>query len=272
MTSTESEETPLSSTEKEEGYILTCVRYVKSDVQLEAENLGVYGLKRTRTIPAKIQALVPLTPEILKVTFRLPPTRKLEFLEGQYLNVIRGGIKRSYSIASSKQADFIELFIKNYEGGKMSAYWFEDAKLNDLVRLEIPHGTFFLRNHKNKKQLVFVATGTGIAPIKAILESPENLNKLRCFDRVIVLWGMRYEKDLFWKPNSSLVEFFPVLSREYTPKKYVQDVISDLNLDFPKAVVYACGADEMIKDTKAIVINKGLDPKCFFSDAFVASN
>jgi CDP-4-dehydro-6-deoxyglucose reductase len=271
-TLTESEELPLNTEEKNSGYVLTCVRKPLSDIELDAEDLSEYGFSQSVTIPAKINAIQELTPEIIQVSLRVPPNQKVNFLEGQYLNVIWNGIKRSYSIASSSSSAEIELIIKNYQGGAMSAYWFEQAKPNDLLRMEIPKGTFFLRNHPEMENLVFLAAGTGIAPIKSILESTSNQGKLGQFKRIIVLWGMKYEKDIFWKPSSSEIEFIPVLSRENQPKRYVQDSIASLELDMAKTVIYACGSDDMIQEAKHNTIQLGLNLNHFYSDAFVASN
>lgn len=98
---TEFEESPISSFEKSEGFILTCIRRPLSDLELDAEDLGDYGFSQSVTIPAKINTIQELTPEIIQVNLRVPPNQKVDFLEGQYLNVIWNGIKRSYSIASS---------------------------------------------------------------------------------------------------------------------------------------------------------------------------
>lgn len=271
-TTTESDESPLNREEKNRGYVLTCVRKPLSDIELDAEDLSEYGFSQCVTIPAKINAIKELTPEIIQVNLRVPPNQLVNFLEGQYLNVIWNGIKRSYSIASSSSSSEIELIIKNYPNGAMSAYWFGQAKPNDLLRLEIPKGTFFLRNHTEIENLVFLATGTGIAPIKSILESSSNQSKLGQFKRIIVLWGMKYERDIFWKPESSRIEFIPVLSRESQPKRYIQSQISYLELDMSKTVIYACGSDDMIQEAKNKSIQQGLKSNHFYSDAFVASN
>ncbi|WP_100627196.1 2Fe-2S iron-sulfur cluster-binding protein [Algoriphagus formosus] len=271
-TVTESDELPLSSEEKNQGYILSCVRKPISDIELEAEDLSQYGFSNPITIPAKINTIKSLTPEIIQVNLRVPPNQKVNFLEGQYLNVLWNGIKRSYSIASPTNSSEIELIIKNYEGGAMSAYWFEQAKPNDLLRLEIPKGTFFLRNHSDKDTLVLLATGTGIAPIKAILESPSTQEKLKEFNRVIVLWGMKFEREIFWKLNQDNVEFIPVLSRESQPKHYIQDKLSDLKINWTNTVVYACGSYQMIQAAKKRTLELGLNSNHFYSDAFVASN
>lgn len=268
----DTDEIPLTASEKSEGYVLSCIRKPTSDIELEAEDLSEYGLTKPKTVPAKINEIIPLTEGIILVKLRFPPNQKSQFLEGQYVNVIKGTLKRSYSIANSNNSEDLELIIKNYQGGLMSKYWFEEAKINDLLRLEIPKGTFFLRQHSSKSALVFLATGTGIAPIKAILENPKNQEAIAHYKQVIVLWGMKYLKELFWTPSQDSIKFVPVLSRETLPKKYVQDYLSELSIDWHNSVIYACGSDEMIKIAKQRSIQLGLKPNHFYSDAFVASN
>jgi CDP-4-dehydro-6-deoxyglucose reductase len=271
-TNTASQELPLSQMERNEGYVLTCVRKPLTDIELVAEDLSKYGFTSAVTIPAKINSVSKLTSEIILVGLRLPPNQKVSYLEGQYVNVIWNGIKRSYSIASPVSSSEIQLIIKNYTGGKMSDYWFNQSRINDLLRLEIPKGTFFLRNHQDKETLIFLATGTGIAPIKAMIESDSNRAKLLGFKKIVVLWGMKYGSEIFWRPSDSPIDFIPVLSREIQPKKYVQDSIRELKINWANSVVYACGSNEMIQTARQISVDLGLNPIHFYSDAFVASN
>lgn len=261
----------LSEDDRSKGFILSCIHSPKSDVEISLEDLSIYGLSRAKTLPAKVSEINFLTEEIILVKLRFPPTQKPVFLEGQYVNVIKGNLKRSYSIASANTNQEFELIIKNYSGGQMSRYWFHDAKINDLLRIEVPLGTFFLRQHFHLDNLVFLATGTGIAPIKSITENPAFRNQILNFNRVILLWGMKYENEIFWAPNVN-IEFMPVLSRVAHPKKYVQDVLKELNLDFNKTAIYACGSNSMINDSMAIAFQNGIQKDNFFSDAFVASN
>lgn len=267
----EIDELPLSESEKSQGYILSCIRKPVSNIVIEAEDLSEYGLLKPKTIPAKINDITKLTENIIKVNLRFPPNEKPTFLEGQYINVIKGNLKRSYSIASSRESEKLELIVKNYRGGEMSKFWFEEAKINDLVRIEIPKGTFFFRNFNNIDNIIFLATGTGIAPIKSIFESKLFQEKMKSFKRVIILWGMKSKNDIFWRPEIN-VEFIPVLSRESFPKKYVQNFVQELNLNFDKAAIYACGSDTMIQQVREIAIEKGLSSNNFYSDAFVPSN
>lgn len=222
-TRTDQDEISLSDQEKQENYILTCVRKAKSDIYLDAEDLGKYGLSKTQTIPAKVKKITQLTEGIKEITLRVPPNQKVNFLEGQYINVLCKGIKRSYSIASTSTQSDIQLIIKNFPNGKMSQYWFNESKVDDLLRIEIPKGTFFLRNHPNKENIIFLATGTGIAPVKSIIESASNQQKLSEYSRIIILWGLKYKHELFWKPESIKVEFRPIFSRETENKNYVQN-------------------------------------------------
>lgn len=271
-TETNTEELTLIADDRNNGFVLTCVRKPLTNLVIEAENLSQYGFTQAKTIPAKINEITKLTQDILSVKLRLPPTQNIEFIEGQYLNTIWKGVKRSYSIASASSSGTIDLIIKYYPNGTMSEYWFNEAKINDLLRLEIPKGTFFLRKNDNLENLIFVATGTGIAPIKSIIESAKNQDKFNQYQRIIVLWGMKYEHEIFWKPSSQQVEFIPVLSRENGAKDYVQYHLPKLDVDWTKTAIYACGSDIMIQEVNRKCIELGLITKNFYSDAFVVSN
>jgi len=271
-------EISLNETEKGAGYILSCIRTPKSDMSIQAEDLSEYGMSIPKTLPAKINKIVKLTEDVIKVELRLPPNQLLNFIAGQYVNIIKGNIKRSYSVgSSSNEKGLIELFIKKYPGGLLSNYWFNEAKINDLLRIEGPRGTFFVRNNSGCENIIFLATGTGIAPVKSILESL-TVSKEDFRDKNIYLfWGVRNFTDLFWSPESIglNINYFPVLSREINPKTYeghVQNVLLSKNIKLPKSIVYACGSNEMILEAKIKLIEKGLPENNFYSDAFVTSN
>jgi CDP-4-dehydro-6-deoxyglucose reductase len=264
-------EISLSEEDLSNNYILTCVRKPLSDLFIDTEDLSLFGLKKPLLLPTKVSAFENLTDSILKVKLRLPPAQNFKFIEGQYVDIIKGSIKRSYSIASSSSSDYLDLFIKKYDGGLMSHYWFNDLAINDLLRIEGPKGTFFLRNHLDKDTLVFVCTGTGIAPIKSIIESESFNEKTKFFKEIFVFWGMRYQKEIFWKPKNNRVKFIPVLSSKFKKRQYVQDKISDYNFNFNKTIVYACGSDSMIRQLKIKMLNSGLLDKDFYSDSFIQS-
>lgn len=269
-----SEEFSLNEQEREDGFILSCVRTPKSEMLIEAEDLSEYGIPIPKTLPAKINKIEKLTEDVIKIELRFPPTQKLNFIAGQYVNVIKGNIKRSYSIGStSNENSLIELFIKKYPGGLLSNYWFNEAEINDLLRIEGPRGTFFLRKNPVIKNIIFLATGTGIAPVKSILETLSNITD----KNIYLFWGVKRSNDLFWNPrNSGLkIHYFPVLSREKIPAMengYVQNVLLTKNIELAKSILYACGSNDMIHEAKNKLIENGLPDANFYSDAFVTSN
>ncbi len=278
MTSSIKSEESLSQTELFAGYILTCCRTAVTDVTLDIEDLGELGNIQTKTLPCRIDSLTLLTDDVIEVTLRTPPASRLNYLPGQYIDVIgKDGLRRSYSVANAPRDDGkITLHIRKVPNGEMSRYWFDEAKANDLLRLEGPLGTFFLR-HTSASQLVLLATGTGIAPIRAMLEQLVVDPAKHNYSQIHVYWGGRTVKDIYWKPDypSLSLRFVPVLSRSphnSATQGYVQDAVLGDGINLKDAVVYACGSESMIASARSKLIATGLNPKTFHSDAFVSSN
>lgn len=272
------DELGLSDEERQQGWILTCVRSATTDVQIEFDDvLPDIDLPVSRTIPCRINAIGRVAPDAMKVELRLPPSQRLHFLSGQHVEVIGpGGVRRAYSMAHAPRADgLIELHVRHVADGAMSRYWFEQAAQDDLLRLHGPLGTFVLRDMAGK-HAVFLATGTGIAPVAAHLEALELLPADQRPDTVSVFWGNRHEPDLYWRPATSLpINFITVLSRagaDWTgPRGHVQDVFLNGDPDLRRSVVYACGSDAMIHEARTTLVGHGLDSQEFYADAFVSS-
>lgn len=271
-------EESLDENEMNAGFILTCCRTAVNDIELDIEDLGLLASIKIQTLPCKIDQLNLLAPDVMQIFLRLPPTNQFNYLPGQYIDVIaRSDVRRSYSIANALRADSkLELHVRAVTHGQMSQYWFNEAKTNDLLRLEGPHGTFCF-HPKPEKNIVFLATGTGIAPIKSILEEFSNNAELVQKKNVYIYWGGRILADLYWQPDFANlnIAFRPTLSRASNDwdgrHGYVQDaVIADV-IDLHDSVVYACGSDTMIHAAKKLLVAQGLKPNNFYSDAFVSS-
>ena len=274
------DELVLSTYEKSNNYILSCNAKPKSDIELDLEDLTDFNFFEKQTLPAKISLLEKQTDSILKVVLRLPPNSNFCYNSGQYVNLIKGNIKRSYSIANKfDNNNHLEFFIKKYENGLMSKYLFEEAKVNDLLLLEGPFGTFFLRNPV-LKNIIFLATGTGIAPIKAILENIFDDFKTFSDKKIWLFFGTKYKKDLFWLPNFDSnklnIRFTTVFSREnknlYKKREYIQDIVLNKNIDLKNSQIYACGSNEMINSARKLFLKNRLIESNFYSDAFVQTN
>lgn len=269
----------LTDTEKFDGWILSCARTATTDVVLEVEDLGDLAIPPAKTLACRISSLEKLAPNVVKVVLRLPPSGILNFIPGQYIDVIgHGGVRRSYSLANAPRADnTLELHIRAVEKGAMSQYWFNQSAVNDLLRLHGPQGTFFLRNIA-QRDLIFLATGTGMAPIKAMLEALPNLPTDQQPRSVTVMWGVRYELDLYFDVGGlpCIQKYVPVLSRAeatwHGERGYIQDVLMSQISDLRNCAVYACGSGAMIHSAKSKLTAAGLPSQYFHSDAFVCSS
>ena len=154
-------EDSLTAEEINTGYILTCARTAISDVALDIEDLGRLGALKIQTLPCRIDNIHHLSSDVIQIFLRLPPKNTFQYVSGQYIDIIvSSGARRSYSIANCHlAANKLELHIRKVPGGELSQYWFNEAKVNDLLRFEGPRGTFCYRD-KPKQNIIFLATGT----------------------------------------------------------------------------------------------------------------
>jgi CDP-4-dehydro-6-deoxyglucose reductase len=271
-------EESLTDAERQAGRILTCCRAAASDVELDIADLSRLRGVVVRTLPCRIAGIELAGHDVVRVALRLPPTQRLPYLAGQYIDIIARGVRRSYSIANSPSADgHLELQIRRFAKGILSRYWFEEAAVGDLLRFEGPLGTFFYRGSA-AGPLVFLATGTGIAPVKALLEDIAADSELAGGRPIFVYWGNRAPEDLYWRPEFGGLDitFVPVLSRageDWSGRRgHVQNAaLADFG-NFSGAEVYACGSQDMIGDAQALLTANGLSADDFYSDAFVTSH
>jgi CDP-4-dehydro-6-deoxyglucose reductase, E3 len=270
------QEAELLPQEIDAGWILTCCRTAANDVTLATAEI-TQPLPPSRIVPAKISELLRLSSDILKVCLRLPPQQPLAWLAGQYVELATGGgLKRSYSVANAPgAAGRLEFLIRRVDGGEMSRYWFDEAEVGDLLRVHGPKGTFFLREPRLAR-LIFLATGTGIAPVQAMLTSLASQIKAPP-PRVTVLWGNRLEQDLVADPGRWFpgIEYIPVLSRPADgwngARGHIQSQFQVLGSEFGNAMVYACGSASMIAECRTLLLAAGLPEDQFLADAFVCS-
>jgi len=265
----------LTENEVQEGFCLSCITKPLSDMELENVNFIEGILPEVKTIPAKISLLKFLSEDVVKMTLRTPPNKSLEFLAGQYIDLSVKGIKRSYSIASTPSDSEIELLIKNYPGGQFSSYLFNEAKVNDLLRIEGPKGTYILPKDITHN-LIFISTGTGIAPNLSLIKSALKEGKVQS-SQIILIHGQRSAKEHVYSIEEILngVKIIKCTSRESAEgfvQGYVQDAVKGLELDISNSLVFACGNPQMIKELKMQMFALGLKEKDFKSDVFVPSN
>lgn len=264
----------LTESEKSEGIFLTCTSKALSDVQMEAEYLPELSGIQKKTVPGKINSVDFPVSDVAVLRLRLPPTANFNYLPGQYIDLMYNGITRSYSIASAPAEDnMLELHIRKVENGKFSHFVFNEFKPNQLLRMQGPIGTFFVRT--NEKPLIFLAGGTGFAPVKAMVESLIKQDDKR---EIHIYWGARTRHDIYsnlpeqWALKYPHIKSHVVISDDEQWKGRNGFVHQAVLNDFDKLdgfVVYACGAPAMINIARQTFIEKGLDEHSFIADAFL---
>jgi CDP-4-dehydro-6-deoxyglucose reductase, E3 len=271
----------LTDDEKRAGYALFCQARPLTDLEIACREIGAAGSIQIRRLPARVHEMVRAAPDVMLVKLRLPATERLQFLAGQYIDLMLGAAtRRSFSMANAPHDDaYLQLHLRNY-GGPFSRHVFTKMKERDILRFEGPFGTFFLRED-NDRPVVLLASGTGFAPIKAIIEHALHQGIRR---PMTLYWGGRTRSDLYlnelperWSRERG-VRYVPVLSEApaadaWTGRAgFVHRAVME---DFPSLAghdVYACGAPVMVEAAhRDFTAHCGLPEEQFYSDSFTPS-
>lgn len=206
-------------------------------------------------------------------TFTFEMGKPIEFTAGQFVmaHTTKEGqpFKKPYSIASPPYIkDKIQLCIKKVEGGFMSNY-FHNLKVGDRIKLQGPMGVFKIKE-PIQRDLAFVATGTGIAPLRGMILDLYHRKKVDSI-KVWCFLGVRYDGEILFQDEFEKLQrehsnfrFIPTLSRpqNWTGEKgYVQEKVKKY-LTSPKDVdIYACGLVDMIEQTIKVLGEAGFPPE-----------
>ncbi|MBN8504389.1 MAG: 2Fe-2S iron-sulfur cluster binding domain-containing protein [Burkholderiales bacterium] len=260
----------LSTAERAAGWLLSCTDTVDADARLELEDQAELARLRTLTLPCRVAQLERPAPDLLVLRLRLPSQHGLRWLPGQYLELIApGGLRRAYSIANANPAQGVELHIRRVAGGAMSDWLFSQLQVGGLMHLRGPRGSFHL-GEASGQRLVWLATGTGIAPFKAMLEALASQPQTHRPAHVTLLWGNRQSSDLYVQPAPQpWLHFVPVCSRDPAWTGAHGHVQQHAPAQADR--VFACGNPAMIESARALYLSHGLPPRHFHADAFVAS-
>jgi CDP-4-dehydro-6-deoxyglucose reductase len=276
------QEGALTAEEKAKGLALFCCAKARSDLTIEVKEVGAVKDIPVKTLPCRVERMERLAPDVMALWLKLPSNERLQFLPGQYIDfLLKDGTRRSFSLANTPEADaLLELHIRHVPGGKFTDHVFHTMKVKDILRISGPHGSFFLRQPADglAKPALFVAGGTGFAPIKSILAHAFHHEE----DREMVLyWGAKALVDLYerqvpaaWQQAHKNFSFIPVLSApapedHWTGRTgYVHEaVLADFD-DLSGYEAYVCGAPPMVEAARRTFTARGLPQDAFFSDSF----
>ena len=276
----------LSAQEEADGYVLTCCGTATSDVVLESRQVTHAGAFPIKKMPARVATLEKLSPDVVRLKLQLPANDIIQYHAGQYVEfILRDGARRSYSMANAPHtliesgAPMVDLHIRHMPGGKFTDHVFGAMKEKEILRIEGPYGSFHLQ--ESPKPIVLLASGTGFAPIKAIIEHMQFMGITR---EAVLYWGGRRPHDLYMNdwvqarcaemPNLTYV---PVVSDALPEDGWSGRtgfvhlaVLQDLP-DLSGHQVYACGAPIVVDSARKDFVEKaGLPEHEFFADAFTS--
>jgi len=272
----------LSAQELRDGYILACQSIARTSVEL-----GVAGLADMPEHPlihtdAVISSHRTLTHDIAEIVLTLD--KDLDYTAGQYAELRIDGVTgpRSYSFATAPgETDRrrVTFYVRHVAGGQFSDWLFENNRQNAQLQLAGPFGDLWLR--PADEPILCVAGGSGLAPIKALLEDAARLN---CKRQTVLVFGARTQRDLYCLEELDALErswdgqfeFRAILSEE-SPEStwagargFVTDVLHQLPNQFVHDChVYTCGPPVMIDALEAALREIRADPRHFYADRFV---
>ena len=251
--------TTLTDDEKRAGLALFCCAKPLTDLVIEVNEVRRAGDIRIRKLPCRVESIDKPAPDVAIVRLKLPANERLQFLAGQYIDLLlKDGRRRSFSLATPPHDDaLLELHIRHVPGGFFTDQLFSEFKGREILRFEGPLGTFFLREDSDKP-IIFVAGGTGFAPIKAMIEHALH-HQLDATRPMVLYWGARAKRDLYlpdlpgkWQQGSRNFTFIPVLSDPAPDDDWpgrtglVHQAVLDDFADLSGYQVYACGGPAMI--------------------------
>lgn len=276
------QEKALSKEEAAAGMILTCCAVPQTDVLLESRQVTEAGALPIKKMPVRVASLEKKSDDVVVIKLQLPANDVFQYHPGQYIEfLLRDGARRSYSMANAPAEGVqMELHIRHMPGGKFTDVVFGSMKEKDILRIEGPFGSFFLRE-ESAAPMVMLASGTGFAPIKALLESMQQKGITRA---TTLYWGGRRPSDLYmdawvrdFAAKHAWLSYVPVVSNALPEDAWSgrtgfvhQAVLADLP-DLSSYQVYACGAPIVVDSAKRdFCLQAGLSEDNFFADSFTS--
>ncbi|KQR45885.1 CDP-6-deoxy-delta-3,4-glucoseen reductase [Acidovorax sp. Leaf160] len=275
----------LSAAEADAGFVLTCCAQPLTDVVLESRHVTDESAFPIKKLPVRVSSLTRASHDVMIVRLQLPAADTFRYHAGQYIEfILKDGARRAYSMATAPhtqaEAPGVELHIRHMPGGRFTDHVFTGMKEKEILRVEGPFGSFFLREDSDKP-IVLLASGTGFAPVKSLIEHMRFKGIAR---PTTLYWGGRRPGDLYldgWLrerlADMPHLRYVPVVSHALAEdawagrRGFVHQAVLDDFADLSGHQVYACGAPIVVDSARAAyTAERGLPPDEFFADAFTS--
>jgi CDP-4-dehydro-6-deoxyglucose reductase len=261
-----------------EGFALMCQAEPIEDLVIQVREIEAVRDIQVRQLPARVMEKTLLAENVVRLRLVLPAAQRLQFLAGQYIDVLLpGGKRRAFSIASSPSLENeLELHIRHVEGGDFTGHVFDDLKERDILRLEGPLGNFFVRNDQPDRPMIMMGGGTGFAPLKSMIESLLEQGDTR---PVHLFWGARTANELYldalpsrWAAENEHIRYRRALSESGPDDSAFAGLVHEAVLadhpDLSDFDVYMSGPPAMIEAAKKAFAEHHLPEHRLFYDSF----
>jgi len=269
----------LESNKEEPSATVLCQAVPLTDITIEAHEIAAVKDIPVKTLPCRVTLIEHLTHDVIEMRLKLPVTERLQFLAGQYLDfLLKDGRRRSFSIANTPHNDnYIELHIRHVQDGRFTGRVFDEIQEKDILRIEGPKGSFYIREESHRPSIM-MAGGTGIAPIKAMVEYSlaTDLKK-----PIHIYWGAESLRDLYMHDTliklaneNEHIQYTPVLNKPRSEDNwngrtgYVHLSVMEDYPDLSEYDLYGSGPPVMVYAGRDSFPENGLDLKNYYSDAF----
>ncbi len=256
---------------------LPCQAVPASDVELKVKEIQAAKEIEPRVMPVKVAKIDHLADDVVRLYLKLPDEQRLQFLAGQYLDfILEDGRRRAFSIANAPHdEDFIELHIRHVDGGVFTDWAFTQMKEKTILRIEAPLGSFTL-DEDSDRPMLFIAGGTGFAPIKSQIEHAFHAGLSRPME---LYWGVRAQPDLYlpdlphqWEQAHDNFRFVPVLSEPDAGwegrRGWVHEAVLEDHDNLADYDIYMAGPPVMVKAARDAFLARGVPEEQMHYDSF----
>ena len=269
----------LETGEHEESAAVLCQAVPLTDIVIEAHEIAAIKDIPVKTLPCRVTLIEHLTHDVIEMRLKLPVTERLQFLAGQYIDfLLKDGRRRSFSIANTPHNDeYIELHIRHIQDGQFTGRVFDEIQEKDILRIEGPKGSFYIREASHRPSIM-MAGGTGIAPIKAMVEYSLAANLK---NPIHIYWGAESLRDLYINDvllklaeDHEHIKYTPVLNNPKPEDNwqgrtgYVHLAVIEDYPDLSQYDLYGSGPPVMVYAGRDSFPGNGLDLRNYYSDAF----
>ena len=263
-----------------EGACLLCQAVPRSDLSCRVNEVEQAQEIAPRLLPCRVDGKEQLAHDVMRLLIKLPEAERLQFLAGQYLEIlVPEGKRRAFSIASPPQSeDLIELHVRHVDGGGFTSWVFDELKVRDILRLEAPLGTFFVRNDATERPLLMVGGGTGFAPLKSMIEDLLSHGDKRPLH---LFWGAATQAELYmhgqvqqWDSEHAHIRYTSALSEvdageeSRTFPGLVHEAVLAAYPDLSAYDIYISGPPAMVETGRTAFLEHGAEKRRIFFDSF----